>query len=423
MTQTMLLPDVEQQTALKPCRFCGAGLERTFVDLGMSPLCETYPAASDFNRGEVYYPLHVFVCGQCFLVQLEEYESPEEIFGDYPYFSSYSDSWLKHAERYCEKMVERLELNERKFVVEVASNDGYLLQYFVRRHVPVLGIEPAANVAEVAVEKGVPTLVQFFGAKLAAGLAAEGRRADLVLGNNVLAQVPDLNDFVEGLEILLKPEGVLTLEFPHLLRLIERNEFDTIYHEHFSYFSLLTTVRILEAHGLKVFDVEELASHGGSLRVYACRIEGQAHKIEAAVRRVIAEEEHAGLASLEGYSAFRNQVKKTKLALVDFLVTAAREGKRVAGYGAPGKSATLLHYCGIGKDLIEYTVDRSPYKQGRFLPGTHIPIHPPDRIYETKPDYVVILPWNLKDEIMKQLQPIRKWGGRFVVPIPEVAIY
>lgn len=423
MTQTMLLPDVEQQTALKPCRFCGAGLERTFVDLGMSPLCETYPAASDFNRGEVYYPLHVFVCGQCFLVQLEEYESPEEIFGDYPYFSSYSDSWLKHAERYCEKMVERLELNERKFVVEVASNDGYLLQYFVRRHVPVLGIEPAANVAEVAVEKGVPTLVQFFGAKLAAGLAAEGRRADLVLGNNVLAQVPDLNDFVEGLKILLKPEGVLTLEFPHLLRLIERNEFDTIYHEHFSYFSLLTTVRILEAHGLKVFDVEELASHGGSLRVYACRIEGQAHKIEAAVRRVIAEEEHAGLASLEGYSAFRNQVKKTKLALVDFLVTAAREGKRVAGYGAPGKSATLLHYCGIGKDLIEYTVDRSPYKQGRFLPGTHIPIHPPDRIYETKPDYVVILPWNLKDEIMKQLQPIREWGGRFVVPIPEVAIY
>lgn len=423
MTQTMLLPDVEQQTALKPCRFCGAGLERTFVDLGMSPLCETYPAAADFNRGEVYYPLHVFVCGQCFLVQLEEYESPEEIFGDYPYFSSYSDSWLKHAERYCEKMVERLELNERKFVVEVASNDGYLLQYFVRRHVPVLGIEPAANVAEVAVEKGVPTLVQFFGAKLAAGLAAEGRRADLVLGNNVLAQVPDLNDFVEGLKILLKPEGVLTLEFPHLLRLIERNEFDTIYHEHFSYFSLLTTVRILEAHGLKVFDVEELASHGGSLRVYACRIEGQAHKIEAAVRRVIAEEEHAGLASLEGYSAFRNQVKKTKLALVDFLVTAAREGKRVAGYGAPGKSATLLHYCGIGKDLIEYTVDRSPYKQGRFLPGTHIPIHPPDRIYETKPDYVVILPWNLKDEIMKQLQPIREWGGRFVVPIPEVAIY
>ena len=423
MTQTMLLPDVEQQTALKPCRFCGAGLERTFVDLGMSPLCETYPAAADFNRGEVYYPLHVFVCGQCFLVQLEEYESPEEIFGDYPYFSSYSDSWLKHAERYCEKMVERLELNERKFVVEVASNDGYLLQYFVRRHVPVLGIEPAANVAEVAVEKGVPTLVQFFGAKLAAGLAAEGRRADLVLGNNVLAQVPDLNDFVEGLEILLKPEGVLTLEFPHLLRLIERNEFDTIYHEHFSYFSLLTTVRILEAHGLKVFDVEELASHGGSLRVYACRTEGQAHKIEAAVRRVIAEEEHAGLASLEGYSAFRDQVKKTKLALVDFLVTAAREGKRVAGYGAPGKSATLLHYCGIGKDLIEYTVDRSPYKQGRFLPGTHIPIHPPDRIYKTKPDYVVILPWNLKDEIMKQLQPIREWGGRFVVPIPEVAIY
>ncbi|HEX5483378.1 MAG TPA: class I SAM-dependent methyltransferase [Terriglobia bacterium] len=423
MTQTMVLPEIQQQTAAKTCRFCGVGLEQTFVDLGMSPLCETYPAAADFNRGEVYYPLHVFVCGKCFLVQLEEYESPEDIFSDYPYFSSYSDSWLKHAETYCNKMIERFGLDEHRQVVEVASNDGYLLQYFVQRDVPVLGIEPAGNVAEVAVQKGVPTLVRFFGVSLAKELVKEGRSADLVLGNNVLAQVPDLNDFVEGLRILLKPEGVLTLEFPHLLRLIECNEFDTIYHEHFSYFSLLTTVKILEAHGLKVFDVEELASHGGSLRVYACRAEGRMHNIEPAVRRVIAEEENAGLASLEGYGAFRDQVKRTKLALVDFLIKAAREGKRVAGYGAPGKSATLLHYCGIGKDLIEYTVDRSPHKQGRFLPGTHIPIYHPDRIYQTKPDYVVILPWNLKDEIMKQLQPIRQWGGRFVVPIPEVAIY
>jgi len=412
-----------QETPTKVCRFCNAGLRRTFVDLGMSPLCETYPSPSDINRGEVYYPLHVYVCDECFLVQLEQYESAENIFSDYAYFSSYSDSWLKHADNYCGKMMTRLGLTGQSFVVEVASNDGYLLQYFVKRNVPVLGIEPAANVAKVAVEKGVPTLVRFFGTELAEELAGEGRCADLVLGNNVLAQVPDLNDFVEGLKILLKPDGVLTLEFPHLLRLIERNEFDTIYHEHFSYFSMISTLSILEAHGLKVFDVEELASHGGSLRVYACRAESQAHQIEPRVGEVIAQEQKAGLASAEGYDSFARQVKQTKLALVEFLLTAAREGKSVAGYGAPGKSATLLHYCGIGKDLIEYTVDRSQYKQGRFLPGTHIPIYHPSRISETKPDYVVILPWNLKDEIMEQLQFIREWGGRFVVPIPTVAVY
>jgi hypothetical protein len=319
-------------------------------------------------------------------------------------------------------MANRFALGRQSFVVEVASNDGYLLQYFVRRAVPVLGIEPAANVAKVAVEKGVPTLVQFFGTQMAQKLVAEGHHADLVLGNNVLAQVPDLNDFVEGLKVLLKPQGVLTLEFPHLLRLIEQNEFDTIYHEHFSYFSLLTTVRILEAHGLRVFDLEELSTHGGSLRVYACRTEDRTHGIERAVRELIAEEERAGLASADGYLSFAQQVKETKIAFVDFLLTAARKGKAVAGYGAPGKSATLLHYCGIGKDLIEYTVDRSPYKQGRFLPGSHIPIYHPDRIRETKPDYVVILPWNLKDEIVQQLQFIREWGGRFVVPIPQVKV-
>jgi SAM-dependent methyltransferase len=304
----------------------------------------------------------------------------------------------------------------------VASNDAYLLQYFVRRRVPVLGIEPAANVARVAVAKNVPTLVKFFGTQLAKELAAEGRTADLVLGNNVLAQVPDLNDFVEGLKVLLKPEGVLTLEFPHLLRLIERNEFDTIYHEHFSYFSMLTTARIMEAHGLKVFDVEELPTHGGSLRVFACRAEDQTHEVKPTVENLIAEEKKAGLASAEGYASFARRVRETKFALVDFLIAAARTGKMVAGYGAPGKSATLLHYCGIGKDLIAYTVDRSPYKQGRFLPGSRIPIYPPDRIRETKPDYVVILPWNLKDEIIEQLQYIREWGGKFVVPIPKVAI-
>jgi len=414
--------ETEQQTATRVCRFCHAGLKRTFVDLGMSPLCETYPSAADLNHGEVYYPLHVYVCEKCFLVQLEEYEKPENIFSDYPYFSSFSDSWLRHAENYCEKMTARFGLGTQSLVVEVASNDGYLLQYFVQRSVPVLGIEPAANVAQVAVEKGVPTLVRFFGTELARDLAAEGRCADLVLGNNVLAQVPDLNDFVEGLKILLKPQGLLTLEFPHLLRLIERNEFDTIYHEHFSYFSMLTTARILEDHALKVFDVEELSTHGGSLRVFACRAEDETHEVKRTVEDLIAEENKAGMGSAEGYASFARQLKETKFALVEFLIAAARQGKAVAGYGAPGKSATLLHYCGIGKDLIAYTVDRSPYKQGRFLPGSRIPIYPPERIRETKPDYVVILPWNLKDEIMEQLQYIREWGGKFVVPIPKVAI-
>jgi 2-polyprenyl-3-methyl-5-hydroxy-6-metoxy-1,4-benzoquinol methylase len=423
ITTATLLPEMQQTAATKPCRFCGADLRRTFVDLGMSPLCETYPSAADFNCGEVYYPLHVYVCEKCFLVQLQEYESPESIFSDYAYFSSYSDSWLKHCDTYCKQMTARLHLNGQSFVVEVASNDGYLLQYFVHDNIPVLGIEPAANVAKVAVEKGIPTLVQFFGTKLAQELAGRGRCADLVLGNNVLAQVPDLNDFVEGLKILLKPTGVLTLEFPHLLRLIEQNEFDTIYHEHFSYFSLLTTARIMDAHGLKVFDVEELATHGGSLRVYTCRVEDQTHGIELSVDDLIEKEQEAGLGSPDGYECFAHQVKETKWAFVEFLINAAREGKSVAGYGAPGKSATLLNYCGIGKDLIEYTVDRSPYKQGRFLPGSHIPIYHPDRIRNLRPDYVVILPWNLKNEIMEQLQFIRQWGGRFVVPIPRVAIY
>jgi SAM-dependent methyltransferase len=422
---TMTLSTANEPTiAAQPCRFCGAALENTFIDLGMSPLCETYPAAADLNRGEKFYPLHVYVCGKCFLVQLEQYESPEAIFSDYAYFSSYSDSWLKHANNYCEKMRARFGLNAGSFVVEVASNDGYLLQYFVEKKVPVLGIEPAANVAKVAVEqKKVPTLIRFFGAELARELAAQGKAADLVLGNNVLAQVPDLNDFVEGLKILLKPAGVLTLEFPHLLRLMERNEFDTIYHEHFSYFSLLATERILEAHGLKLFDVEELASHGGSLRIYACRAEDRTHSITAAVADVIAAEHAIGLASINGYQRFSQQVRQTKWALLDFLLTAAKQGKSVAGYGAPGKSATLFHYCGIGKDLISYTVDRSPYKQGRFLPGTHIPIYHPDKIRETQPDFVVILPWNLKDEIVKQLQFIREWGGRFVLPIPQVEVF
>ena len=423
MTATTAMQGVFTQIAAGTCRFCGVGLHRTFVDLGMSPLCETYPSFDDLNRGEIYYPLHVYICEKCWLVQLQEYESAENIFSDYAYFASYSDSWLKHCEKYCTEMQARFGLDEQSFVVEVASNDGYLLQYFVRDRVPVLGIEPAANVAKAATERGVPTLVRFFGTQVAKEVIAEGRLADLVLGNNVLAQVPDLNDFVEGLKILLKPEGVLTLEFPHLLRLIELNEFDTIYHEHFSYFSLLSTVKIMEAHGLRVFDVEELKSHGGSLRVFACRAESRTHAIAPSLQKVLNDELTAKLDSLDGYERFARQVKETKLEFVDFLITASKQGKKVCGYGAPGKSATLLHYCGVGKDLIEYTVDRSLYKQGRYLPGSRIPIYHPDHISETKPDYIVILPWNLKDEIMNQLQFAKDWGGRFVVPIPRLAVY
>lgn len=423
MMSTVTIPEKTiAHKMIKQCRFCGAGLQRTFVDLGMSPLCETYPSAADFSRGEMYYPLHVYVCDQCWLVQLEEFESAENIFSDYPYFASFSDSWLKHCEKYCGEMQRRFNLGKDSFVAEVASNDGYLLQYFVREGIPVLGIEPAANVAKAAVEKGVPTLVRFFGTAVARELAAEGRKADLIAGNNVLAQVPDLNDFVEGLRILLKPDGVLTLEFPHLLRMIERNEFDTIYHEHFSYFSQISTIKILEAHGLRVFDVEELKSHGGSLRIYAAHIESTRHEVMAGVGKVLHDEIGAKLDRVEGYESFARQAKQTKLDLLEFLLEAARQGKRVAGYGAPGKSATLLHYCGVGKDLIEYTVDRSPHKQGRYLPGTHIPIYRPEHIRETKPDYVVILPWNLQSEIVAQMDYIREWGGKFVVPIPNVTV-
>ena len=422
MTSATLLSQTDAPATTAVCRFCGAGISRTFVDLGMSPLCETYPATDDLNRGEMYYPLHVYVCEKCWLVQLEEYERPENIFSDYPYFASFSDSWLRHCETYCDRIATRLNLGERSFVAEVASNDGYLLQYFVRRGIPVLGIEPAANVARAAVAKGVPTLVRFFGTSVARELVLEGRSADLVIGNNVLAQVPDLNDFVAGLGSLLKPDGVLTLEFPHLLRLIELNEFDTIYHEHFSYFSLLSTMKILAAHGLRIFDVEELKSHGGSLRIFACRNESGAHAMTPNVEKVLADEHAAQLDRTEGYEVFARQVRSTKIELVEFLLMAAREGKTVAGYGAPGKSATLLHYCGVGKDLIQYTVDRSVHKQGRHLPGTHIPIHHPDYLREHKPDYILILPWNLKEEIMQQLQYVREWGGRFVVPIPRVAV-
>jgi C-methyltransferase C-terminal domain/Putative zinc binding domain/Methyltransferase domain len=404
------------------CRFCHAELTRTFVDLGMSPLCETYLARDELNRMEPFYPLHVYVCDACWLVQLEQYVSPEEIFSEYPYFSSYSDSWLHHARSYAETMVRRLGLGPHSLALELGSNDGYLLQYFMERGIPVLGVEPAANVAQTALDKGIPTRIEFFGEATARSLVAEGLRPDLIVGNNVLAQVPDLNDFVAGMKLLLAPTGTVTLEFPHLLRLVEGHQFDTIYHEHFSYFSLLAVNRILEAHGLVLFNVEELPTHGGSLRVYAGYAGDSAPPIDASVRDLRAREEQAGLRDPSYYESFGARVRQTKWRLVEFLIEARRAGKSIAGYGAPGKGNTLLNYCGIRTDLLEYTVDRNPYKQGRFLPGTHIPIHHPDRIAQTQPDFVLILPWNLKEEVIQQLSHVRDWGGRFIVPIPEVTV-
>ncbi|MFI5092232.1 MAG: methyltransferase domain-containing protein [Candidatus Acidiferrales bacterium] len=411
------------QTNHSGCRFCGSTLEHTFVDLGMSPLCESYVSADQLNQMEPFYPLHVYVCGKCFLVQLQEYVSREHIFSDYAYFSSFSDSWLAHAKRYTDQMVERFGVNQQSLVVELASNDGYLLQYFVEKKIPVLGIEPAANVAAVATQKGVPTLVKFFGRETARELAASGMNADLLLGNNVLAQVPDLNDFVSGMKILLKPEGVITMEFPHLQRLMEEKQFDTIYHEHFSYFSFLAVEKIFAAHGLTLFDVEELPTHGGSLRIYGRRTENASRPIGPRVTELRTREESAGYSRMECYSRFAEQVKETKRKLLEFLIEAKGNGKQIAGYGAPGKGNTLLNYCAIRTDFLDYTVDRNPYKHGKFLPGTHVPIYSPDRIRETRPDFLLILPWNLKDEIIKQNAFIRDWGGKFVVPIPQVKVY
>ncbi len=420
MTEAVL--DKKPSTGIATCRFCGAGLRHTFTDLGMSPPCESNLTADQLNQMEPFFPLHVMVCEQCFLVQLEEYIAPENIFTEYAYFSSFSDSWLAHARAYTDLMAKRFSLGSASRVVELASNDGYLLQYFVEKGIPVLGIEPAANVAKEATRKGVPTLVKFFGAELAAEMARDGQQADLILGNNVLAQVPDLCSFVQGMNILLKPQGVITLEFPHLMRLMEGNQFDTIYHEHFSYFSFLTVTRILAAFGLTVFDVEELPTHGGSLRVYARHDDDATKPVSGRARELAEREERAGFTVLETYFSFDEQVKETKRAILEFLIGARRAGKSIAGYGAPGKGNTLLNYCGIRSDFLDYTVDRNPYKHGKFLPGTHIPIFPPEKIRETRPDYVLILPWNLKDEIRTQLAYIREWGGRMVVPIPKVEV-
>ena len=407
--------------SLHTCRLCGADLTRTFVDLGMSPLCESYVPAERLDDPEVFYPLHVLICDSCLLVQIPAYVSGEHIFSDYAYFSSYSDSWVAHAKRYADQMIDRLGLTPESLVTEVASNDGYLLQHFVARQVPVLGVEPAANVAEAARARGIRTEVQFLGPQTGADLAGRYGQADLVAGNNVFAHVPDIRGFAAGLRALVKDTGLVTLEFPHLLRLIERRQYDTIYHEHFSYLSLLTATRTLATAGLRVVDVDELDTHGGSLRVHA-RPQESAGEPSTRVKSVLAAEEAAGLHTVAGHEGFAREVLQIKSDLLEFLLGAVQEGKSVAGYGAPGKGNTLLNHCGVRSDLLAYTVDRSPVKQGMFLPGTHIPIYAPERLAQTRPDYILVLPWNLRQEITQQLDYVREWGGQLVFPIPALEI-
>jgi len=410
------------RTSRAGCRFCGTPLQHTFVDLGMSPLAESWLTQAQLNGVERFYPLHVYVCERCFLVQLEEFESAANIFSDYAYFASYSESWLQHAAAYVRMAIERFRLDGQSQVVEIASNDGYLLRNFAGKNIKILGVEPAANVAKVAVEKGIPTVVRFFGAQTAGKLVADGVKADLLIGNNVLAHVPDLNDFVEGLKILLRPGGSITMEFPHLMQLIEKNEFDTIYHEHFSYLSFTTVEKVFAAHGLALYDVDELPTHGGSLRIYGCHSDDTAKVVSRRAEELKAREGAAGLTRLEIYLSFTERVKETKRQLLEFLIDAKRKGKSIVAYGAAAKGVTLLNYCGVRTDFIDYAVDLSPHKQGHFMPGVHIPIFHPAKIKETQPDYVLILPWNLKDEIIQQLACVSEWGGQFVVPIPEVSV-
>ncbi|HXX58567.1 MAG TPA: class I SAM-dependent methyltransferase [Thermodesulfovibrionales bacterium] len=405
------------------CRFCGSGLHVTFVDLGVSPLANSFLRADELGRMEAFYPLHTYVCEHCFLVQLEAFQTPEHMFGDYVYFSSYSDTWLRHAEEFTNEIMARYALTGSSQVIEIASNDGYLLQYFQQRGVSVLGIEPAANVAEAAIGKGIPTLVEFFGAKTAEKLSSQGIKADVLIGNNVLAHVPDLKDFVLGMKVLLKGNGVITIEFPHLMRLIEDSQFDTIYHEHFSYFSFGTVLRIFSDQGLTVFDVEELKTHGGSLRVYARHTEDKTKPVTGEVKALEAREDKAGLTNLEYYRSFGEKVKEAKRAILDVMIKIKRAGKTIVGYGAAAKGNTLLNYCGIRSDFLDYVVDRNPHKQGKYLPGTRVPIHHPDKIRETKPDILLIIPWNLRDEITEQMSHLRSWGGRFLVLIPEIRVF
>ncbi|HEY0010135.1 MAG TPA: class I SAM-dependent methyltransferase [Tepidisphaeraceae bacterium] len=424
MSLATLVPAAQIHTSTAPpCRFCGTSLKHTFVDLGTSPLCQRHVTPQRFNYAESTYPLHVYVCHQCMLVQLPQYVAREEIFdGEYAYFSSFSDTWLNHAQNYVAKMVDRFGYNANSRVVEVASNDGYLLQYFVQRGIPALGIEPTANTAAAAEQKGVKSLVCFFGRDTAADVKAEHGPADLLLGNNVLAHVPDINDFVGGMKILLSDRGVVTVEFPVLSKLVENNYFDTIYHEHFSYLSFTTVEQIFKHHGLTVFDVEQLPTHGGSIRVYARHTENTAQPICENVAKTRTAEREAGHFDLAYYAAFGEKVRETKRKILDFLIQAKRDGKTVAAYGAPGKGNTLLNYCGVRTDFIDFTVDRSPHKQGNFLPGSRLPILSPAVIAERKPDYLFILVWNLKDEVMKQMSFIREWGGKFVVPLPQLEV-
>ncbi len=403
------------------CRFCKEPLRESFTDLGMAPLSNAYLNRDDLRNAETFFPLHAYVCSSCRLVQLPAHERPEHIFSHYAYFSSYSDSWLDHCRGYVDEICARRSIDSSCRVVELASNDGYLLQYFQQRGIPVLGVEPAVNVAAEAERKGIPTLVRFFGVETATIMRAKGQTADLIVANNVLAHVPNLNDFVKAIRIILKPEGAATLEFPHLQRLVEQCQFDTIYHEHFSYFSFIAVQRVMLKHGLRIFDVEELPTHGGSLRIYVCHA-GAGEPDRANVAELARREANLGYDGPDLYARFHSQVQTVKRKLLSFLIALHDDGKTIAGYGAPAKGNTLLNYCGIRADLLPYTVDRSPHKSGRFLPGSHIPIHAPDHIRETKPDYVLILPWNIQDEIIQQMADIREWGGQFVVPVPQVKV-
>jgi 2-polyprenyl-3-methyl-5-hydroxy-6-metoxy-1,4-benzoquinol methylase len=403
------------------CRFCNESLI-SFCDLGWSPLANSFLQKNQLQNKEHFYPLHAYICEKCLLVQLEEFQSPKQIFTDYAYFSSYSQTWLKHCQDYTHKVISRFKLDGNKNVIEIASNDGYLLKYFKEANIPVLGIEPAVNVAQAAEASGVPTIKSFFNPELAKQLSVENKQADLLICNNVLAHAPNLNDFIAGLKILLKPEGVITLEFPSLSKLIEQNQFDTIYHEHFSYFTCLTVEKIFLHHGLTLFDVDELITHGGSFRIYVQHQEYKGNPISENVSRIKQMEKNKGLDKLSSYLNFKKQVEETKQQLYSFLTEKKKQGKVIAAYGAPAKGNTLLNYCNIGTDLIDYTVDLNPGKQGHFLPGTHIPIFHPDKIKDTKPDYILILPWNIKTEIMEQINFINTWGGKFIIPIPNVMV-
>ena len=405
-----------------PCRFCGTHLEHRVVDLGMHPLCESFLPETSIDTMEPFYPLHAWVCHVCFLVQINDYVTADHIFDEYAYFSSFSSTWLQHASAYVEMATERFTLDDTSFVVELASNDGYLLQYFVERGIPCLGIEPAKNVAQAAIDKGVPTDVSYFGVSKANEMAAAGKMADLICGANVLAQVPDLNDFVAGIPLILKPGGTVTIEFPHVMTTIEGNQFDQIYHEHFCYFGLISAEAIFAGHGMTIFDVEELWTHGGSLRIYARHTTDESRPVSERVDQLRAREDAAGYRDMAMYAQFEERVRETKRKLLELLIQAKRDGKTVVGYGAPGKGNTMLNYCGIRQDFIDFTVDRNPYKHGRYLPGTHIPIYPPEKIDEVRPDYILILPWNFKDEILEQMAHARAWGARFIIPIPEATV-